>query len=227
MSVSSRQPGIPFTLEVSAPNPTVDIDVVQAGAPGINEIQQLSFAPAPTQGYFAITWDLGSGNETSNNINVPLTAEIVKAAMVAGMASITDDNLLVTGSGTPEDPFQFELQDDLAETSVALMTVNVANLLGVGGNVNIGTIQHGSDGSGTGALFQNDAFTEATTTLITSHTSNSAHSWSVTGPEPSVFDLGAFESTGVRGQQPGHYGRDHSASFGKHAHGFRRIGGVE
>ena len=185
MSVSSRQPGIPFTLEVSAPNPTIDIDIVQAGAPGINEKQSYYITPTPTTGSHRIKWNFGSGVETSGTIPLGADADDVKAAMVAGMTTITQDNVIVTGANTPTDPFLIELTDDLAETSFGLLAVDVSELTG-NGKVTISTIQDGGSG-GAGSNIVTDTFTDSNGTALTSHTADTSETWSNTaGDTPEI-----------------------------------------
>jgi hypothetical protein len=175
LRLTGREAGKPFTLAVDSPLPSVDIDVVQEGGPGVNEIQQFWIDPAPEGGTYVVRWNLGLGLESSGAIAHDGDAAAVKAAMVAGMASITADNLTVSGTGTEEDPFVLELLDDLAETNVGLLSVDVSTLTG-NGAVTINTVQQGGEAVG-GANAVTDSFTDSNGTALTSHVPDTGDGW--------------------------------------------------
>ena len=177
LSVTTREEfiGQPFELELDAPNPTIDIDVIQEGGPGRNEIQRFWISPLPDDGAYRVRWNLGSGLETSGEIPAGSDAETIKAAMIAGMASLTPDNVSVSGTATQDDPCVVELLDDLAETNVDELTIDVSGLTG-NGEVTIVTTQQGGEPQGSSQIV-NDTFTDTNGTLISAHTSDSAHAW--------------------------------------------------
>ena len=149
LTLTSREPGRPFTVEVTAPNPTIDIDVLQVGGPGLNERQSFRFLSTPTGGSYQIAWDLGSGVETSTLIEYSGDAAAVQSALVAGMASLTDSDVTVTGNGTSASPFVIELDGSLAETNVAPLTVDTSALTSaIAGQVNVTTLQNGAIAGG-------------------------------------------------------------------------------
>ena len=145
LTLTSREPGRPFTVAVSAPYPTIDIDVLQVGGPGLNERQSFRFLSTPTGGSYQIAWDLGSGVETSTLIEYSGDAAAVQSALVAGMASLTDSDVSVTGAGTSANPFVIELDGTLSETNVAPLTVDTSALSSaIAGQVNVTTLQNGA-----------------------------------------------------------------------------------
>ena len=205
MLVTTREQfhGWPFTLEVDAPHPTIDIDVVQTGAPGQNEIQSFYLTPTPTGGTYSINWNLGSGLETSASIAFDGDADDIKNAMVAGMASITSDNLTVTGSGTSADPWVLTLGDDLDETDVNQLSVDVSTLTG-NGEVVVSTVQEGGEASGSGSSFQNDNFTDSDSTALESHVADSTHTWTKrsSGSIGAAMDIQSNEASFSGGGSP-------------------------
>lgn len=143
--------GVPFTLAVTAPIPTVDVDVQQEGGPGQNEIQEFYFTPAPTGGTFQVVWNLGSGLEFSAPIDAGADAADVESAIIAGMASVMDGDVEVTGGGTVSNPYRVELMGNLEETNVTPLQVGINNLTG-NGIVTITTVQDGASGDSDAAF---------------------------------------------------------------------------
>lgn len=181
--LTGRTAGKPFTATVTAPNPTVDIDQTQEGAAGQNAWFSFYITPAPTGGQFRINWNLGLGDglETSGLIDYNGDADAVKAAMIAGMTSFTVDNLDVSGSGTSTDPFLMKLMDDLAETDIVNPPSIDTNSLTGNAEAFITTIVEGGQVTGGGSSFENDNFTDTDSTALSSHVSDSTHTWSKDG----------------------------------------------
>lgn len=119
--------GIPVDITIDSLYPGIDVDSV-AGTPGVNEVQKYYFSKAPTSGTYEIDWDLGSGVENSDAISYAGSPQEIKAKMISGMASITEDNLTVTGSGTQGDPFILTLSVDLSSQDVAQLSIDDALL---------------------------------------------------------------------------------------------------
>jgi len=180
LTLTSREPGRPFTIDVDAPHPTIDVDVLQVGGPGLNERQRFWFAPTPSGGTYTVSWNLGSGLETSAVVPFNATADGLKAAMVAGMPSLTVDDILVSGAGSTGDPFVLELTGALAETSVVPLLVDVSQLTG-NGVVSIATVTQGGTIVPGGSTQVEDTFTDADATNLTSHTSDSSDTWAILG----------------------------------------------
>lgn len=145
LRITGREAGKPFTLSVEAPYPTIDVDVLQEGGPGQNEIQSFWISPAPTGGVYYVLWDLGSGVETSGPIAFDADADGVKAAILSGMASLTDADLTVTGTGIQSDPFVLALEGAFEQTAVDELSIDASNLLG-NGQVIVTTIVPGDSG---------------------------------------------------------------------------------
>lgn len=135
-------PGVPFEGTLDGPNPHVDVDTVQDGAPGQNEIQSFTFSPDPSGGFFNILWDLGSGVETSANIAYDATADVVKSAMIATMPSLTVDDVEVEDI---LDGYKITLQGAYAQASVGELSVDTSNLTG-NGQVTVSTTVQGNAG---------------------------------------------------------------------------------
>jgi len=180
LTLTSREPGRPFTVDVDAPHPTIDIDVLQVGGPGLNERQRFWFAPTPSGGTYTVSWNLGSGLETSAVVPFNATADGLKAAMIAGMPSLTTDDILVSGAGSTGDPFVLELTGALAETSVVSLLVDVSQLTG-NGVVSIATMTQGGTIVPGGSTQVEDTFTDSDSTNLTSHTSDSSDTWAILG----------------------------------------------
>lgn len=145
--------GVPFEIEARAPYPTIDVDVVQQGGPGTNAQQAFHFVNEATSGTFAIQWDPGTGTETSENIPYNGNAAAVHAALVAGMASVATGDLVVGGSGTPDEPFVVTFQGAYASQVVNPLVIDTSGLTG-GGVVTISTVQDGSVGEGSDHVHQ-------------------------------------------------------------------------
>jgi hypothetical protein len=137
--------GLPFDLDVRAPRPTIDVDVVQVGGPGQNEIQRFWISPSPTGGSYVVRWDLGAGEESSSPVPFDADADALRFALVAGMPSLSDGDLLVTGAGAQANPFVLSLQGAYAEAAVDELTVDASGLLG-NGQVVVTTVVSGSAG---------------------------------------------------------------------------------
>lgn len=184
--LTGRTAGKPFTAAVTAPNPTADVDRIQAGAPGVNEKQSFYITPVPTGGTYTIKWNFGSGTEESGSIAFGGNKDVVHAAMVSGMASVTDlPDIIVTGLGTSASPFIIELIGTLASTAVGLLSIDVSSLTG-NGLVSISTLQDGS-GPGSGSNVVTDNFTDPNGTLLTAHTADTAQTWSLSeGTSPDI-----------------------------------------
>ncbi len=137
--------GVPFDLDVRAPRPTIDVDIVQVGGPGQNEIQRFWISPSPTGGQYLVRWDLGNGEESSAQVPFDADADALLFAIVSGMASLTEADLTVTGSGTEGEPFVLTLEGAYAEAAVPELTVDTSGLLG-NGQVIVTTVVSGSAG---------------------------------------------------------------------------------
>lgn len=168
--------GKPFDVTFSAPYPTIDVDTLQQGGPGVNEIQRFWVDPVPTGGGYVVRWNLGSGLESSAVIPAASDATAIKAALLAGMASLTEDNISVTGTASEADPCIVELLDDLGETDVAELSVDVSALTG-NGAVTINTLQEGGAPTGGGSNIFTDTFTDTNGTLIDAHSADTAQGW--------------------------------------------------
>lgn len=170
-------PGVPFgPITFSALDPAVNVDVIQQGGPGVNEQQSYYITPTPDSGTYRINWNLGSGVETSASIQHDADADGIKASMVGGMASVTNDNVLITGAGSSTDPWVIELQDDLGSTAVSELTIDTSGLTG-NGSVTVFTDQDGGPGGGTQVEHFTDAFTDVDGTHLEDHSSDTGCTW--------------------------------------------------
>ncbi|MEW4530201.1 hypothetical protein [Maioricimonas sp. JC845] len=180
LDLEADTPGVPFEVQFDAPYPTVDVDTLQQGGPGQNEIQQFTIDPAPTGpapagGAYTIQWDLGSGVETSAAIEAGASAEAIRNSLVSGMPSLSLADVAVTGTGTADGPCVIELQGALAGTNVAPLTVDTSTLTG-DATATLEVVQEGGEPVAD-TLIVRDTFSAADGTELASRTTDTGHNW--------------------------------------------------
>lgn len=169
---TAKVAGVPFTITANAPFPTVDVDTIRDGAVGTDAEFTFEIDPVATGGNFIIQWDLGSGVETSTLIPYPIpSADAVKTAIVAGMASIGPDDIEVTVAAGV---YTLKLMGAMSSTVVEVPEIITTNLTG-GGQVFSATIRDGNSGTVT------DTFSGGSSHLLSSHTSDTGQGWTVSG----------------------------------------------
>ncbi|TWT58871.1 hypothetical protein KOR42_22580 [Thalassoglobus neptunius] len=148
LDLEADEPGKPFTVTVSGLYPVIDVDPIQEATPGTNEVQSFYFTSTRTGGTYTITQNFGSGDETSDAIawNGNLTA--IKAKMVSGMASVTEDNVTITGAGTMANPYVITYSGSLGNRNLAELTVNTGSLTAAA-EVEISVVQNIGDNAPT------------------------------------------------------------------------------
>jgi hypothetical protein len=171
VDLTAKVPGQPFTVAINAPYPVVDVDTNRQGTVGINASFSFWFEGDGVSGAFLIRWGFGSGTEISQPIAYPPTKASIKAAIVAGMASVGDDDVVVTGAGTESDPWVVAAQGALAETITETPTITASDITG-GGEVFIATERNGGEGVLT------DTFDDVDGTLLEDHVANDGTGWS-------------------------------------------------
>lgn len=99
-----------------------------SGASGQNEKQSLSLTNAEG-GTFALTWNFGSGNETTAAIAYNASAATVQAAIVA-LTTPGAGDVVCTGGPLPSTAVVIEFSGALAETDIEAGTVDAGSLTG-------------------------------------------------------------------------------------------------
>lgn len=132
LTLEARTAGKPFfvTFETEESS-SVNVSIVEtvAGEEPTNEVQRVRATGTITGGTLTRTIDLGSGDETSSAFAYDADAATVKAAYVAGMGSVSEDDLDVTGTGTDH---YCLWKGDFSETEVAEGSLDVSSLTGNG-----------------------------------------------------------------------------------------------
>lgn len=163
LTLTADTAGKPFTVAVAGKGEG-QLSIVEStpGTSGTNEVQQFYFTPAPTGGFYSITF----AGETTTPLSFSASAATVQAALIA-LATPVSGDITVTGSGTAASPFVLTFAGNYAATNVSQITVNATGLSG-GGTVTVTTIREGS------------AF------------SQSAPLWSVTSPDEGIASWGLY-----------------------------------
>lgn len=178
---TAKVPGVPFTITVNAPFPTVDVDTIRDGAVGTNAEFTFEIDSVATGGSFIIQWDLGNGVETSALLPYPIpNVAALKTAIVAGMASIGPDDIEVTVTAGV---YTLKLMGALSSTVVGVPEIITTNLTG-GGAVFSATIRDGNSGT------VNDTFSGGSTHLLSAHTSDTGQGWTVSGAHAARLYVG-------------------------------------
>jgi hypothetical protein len=172
VDLTAKVAGQPFTVEINAPYPVVDVDTNRQGTGGRNASFSFWFEGEGDGGFFQIRWGFGEGTEISNTIAYPPTKASIKAAIVAGMPSAGDEDIVVAGAGTESDPWTVTAQGALAETITEEPTVTAGGITG-GGEVFIATERNGGEGVLT------DTFDGVDGTELEDHVSNDGTGWSL------------------------------------------------
>lgn len=102
------------------------VTVTQVGIAARNEQQRVSLAESAASGTFTLTWNPGSGNETTTTIAYNASASTVQSAL-EGLATPAPGDFTVTGSAGG--PWTVEFDGTYAETDVNTMTGNGASLV--------------------------------------------------------------------------------------------------
>lgn len=199
---TAKVPGVPFTITVNAPFPTVDVDTIRDGAVGTNGEFTFTIDAVATGGNFIIQWDLGSGVETSTLIPYPIPdVDAVKTAIVAGMASIGPDDIEVTVSAGV---YTLKLMGAMSSTIVGVPDIITTNLTG-GGEVFSATIRDGNSGT------VNDTFSGGSTHLLSAHTSDTGQGWTVSGVDAARLYVGSGKLRPGFAYTGGSYNFDHNS----------------
>lgn len=98
------------------------------GASGTNEVQSLTLSNAEG-GTFTLTWDFGSGDETTGNIAYDATAATVQTAIEALTTPVSGD-VVCAGSDLPDGPVTITFTGNLEETNIETGTVDAGSLTG-------------------------------------------------------------------------------------------------
>lgn len=176
VDISAKVPGVPFEIDVSSPDPVIDVDTLRNGAVGVDAEFTFVIDDVAEGGNFIIQWDLGSGVETSALIPFPVPELVaLKTAIVAGMASIGPDDLDVTVAGGV---YTLKLKGALASTTVEPPILITTDLIG-GGEVFSATIRDGNSGTVT------DSFSGSSSHYLSTHTANTGQGWTVSGTHAS------------------------------------------
>jgi hypothetical protein len=146
VTLTADTAGKPFDSALTTSGAAVVIVTTQEGSDGVDEVQSFYLEPAPAGGTYQVQWDLGSGVETSDPIPAGSAASVVQAKCIAGMASLDEGDLVVTGSGTEADPFELALAGNLAATPVAELTIDASGLTG-NRSVHVSTSRDGASAS--------------------------------------------------------------------------------
>ncbi|MBI3866827.1 MAG: hypothetical protein HY290_33525 [Planctomycetia bacterium] len=137
--------GVPFTVTASTTVTSAgNVTVVETtpGQSAVNEVHQISLIGTYTGGTFTLTWNFGSGNETTGNIAYNASAATVQAAIEA-LATPVPGDIVVTGGPGPNAPWFVTFKGALGGMAITPGTVNGANLTG-NGSVSITTTQDGN-----------------------------------------------------------------------------------
>lgn len=146
LTVTASTAGVEVVLTTSTTNSSGgNVSVVEtvAGVEGVNERQKIELIGSYSGGTFTITWDAGSGDETTGNIAHNASAATIQAALEA-LTTPTAGDFVVTGSAGG--PWYVTFQGTYAETNVNLMSVDGTNLTG-GGSVDVETTTPGAASS--------------------------------------------------------------------------------
>lgn len=106
----------------------IKIEIIDDGY-AINTIQSVVL-PNPTSGYFTVTITLDS---ISNTAILPwnVTADLFRSR-IAELSIINSlDNVMVTGDGSPDDPFLIEFTGAFAASDIPLMQLDSTRLVGI------------------------------------------------------------------------------------------------
>ena len=119
----------PFSVSTSVTNlstfPTVvTVETTAGSSTTVNEVQTVVVQPA-TGGTFTLTWN----GHTTSALAYNCAASDVQAALVA-LTGIGSGQVVVTGLGTPLNPFVVTFQGTLAATNVASISGTGTNLTG-------------------------------------------------------------------------------------------------
>jgi len=98
------------------------------GASGTNEVQVLSLTNAEG-GTFTITWDFGSGDETTGAIAYNATAATVQTAIEALTTPVSGD-VVCTGGDLPDTDITISFAGNLEKTNIENGTVDAGSLTG-------------------------------------------------------------------------------------------------
>jgi hypothetical protein len=151
---------------------TLSATVTRSGSPGQNEQQTISLLNTPTGGTFTLTY----AGQTTGAIAYNASAATIDTALEA-LSNITSGDLTCTGGPLPGADVVVEFGGTLAETDVALMTINPASLTGGPGGVAIATTQAGGNALES-ATFESWSFEESTSDFVGS---KSGHALESTG----------------------------------------------
>ena len=133
-----------FTVTSTTSNkPKTAVTVVETtpGAEGTNETQKITLF-SPTGGTFTVSWDAGSGAETTSAIAYNATATVLHAALNALATPVPGDFAV---EGPAGGPYYITFQGAFAGTDVNLMSVNGSSLTGP--TVTVTTVQPGGGSS--------------------------------------------------------------------------------
>ncbi len=156
LTLTARKPGVPFEVASSTTNTeggNVTVEETTAGFAGRNEVQKLQLVGTYSGGTFTISWDAGSGTETTAGIAYNATPADVQTAL-ENLATPVPGDFLVTGQSGG--PWYVTFKGNYAETDVNLMSLDGTNLTG-NGDVVIDTITEGSEYSNTIQYYVLDA----------------------------------------------------------------------
>lgn len=148
LTLTAREPGVPFEVTASTKNTlggNVTVAQTTPGFPGRNEVQKLELIGTYTGGTFTISWDPGSGTETTAGINYNATASEVQTAL-ENLTTPGPGDFFVTGQAGG--PWFVTFKGNYAETDVNLLSIDGTNLVG-NGDVVIQTLTEGSQFSNT------------------------------------------------------------------------------
>ncbi len=138
VTLTADTKGTPFWLTASTTNSAAGNVTVVETTPGVeqvNEVQKIELiGDGPyTGGTFTLTWDFGSGDETTGNIAYDATAATVQAAIEALTTPVPGD-VIVTGGPGPSTEWYVTFTGNFAATEINEDTVDGTNLTG-GGDV--------------------------------------------------------------------------------------------
>lgn len=118
-----------FSTEDAASGTAV-VTEVTPGVEPVNEVQRFKLQDGVSGGSFSWSNDFGSGTETSNAINWNDSAAAFKAAIVGGMASVTDADLSVVKAADGD--WYVTWKGALAATEIGEGTIDGSSLTGTG-----------------------------------------------------------------------------------------------
>jgi hypothetical protein len=119
LALTAAIAGVPFVVTATASSSTYGSVIVTestSGHAGVNEVHEITLAAAYTGGTFTLSWDFGSGTETTSAIAYNANAATVQAAIVA-LATPGSGDVLVTGGPGPSSPWFVQFQGALANTA--------------------------------------------------------------------------------------------------------------